>query len=125
MVYIVLKIKNKYAYITFSFIINLIYLVLFNIIFKVTSITSIILLVFVSFLMILLTQIFNHLQLLFYKDNEYDYIIATVIFNYFLFIPIGIIYLFIAIFIGGILFGLMAILAGILDSLFNKEIKLV
>ena len=120
----ILKIKKKYAYITITFIMNLIYLVIIFCIIKETSIKTIFLMSTVAILVIIYNQIFNYSQLFFFNDDD-EYIYETQIFNYFLFIPAGLIYAFIILFVGAVLFALLVILAGFLDSLLDKDVEIV
>lgn len=124
LVYMILKIKKKYGYITITFIINLIYLVIFFFIIEETSTKTIVLMSTVAILMILYNQIFNYTQLFFFNNDD-EYIYATEIFNYFLFAPAGVVYFLIILLVFAILFALLVILAGILDSLFDKDVEIV
>ena len=122
--YMILKIKKKYAYIAITFVINLIYLVIFFFIIEETNTKAIVLMSTVAILMILYNQIFNYSQLFFFNNDD-EYIYATEIFNYFLFAPAGVIYILIILLVFAILFALLVILAGILDSLFDKDVEIV
>ena len=124
LVFMILKNKKKYAYIAITFIINLIYLVIIFCIIKETSAKTIVLMSTVAILVILYNQIFNYSQLFFFNDDD-EYIYATQIFNYFLFIPAGTVYVIILALVGALIFALLAILAGILDSLFDKDVEII
>ena len=124
LVFMILKNKKKYAYIAITFIINLIYLVIIFCIIKETSAKTIVLMSTVAILVILYNQIFNYSQLFFFNDDD-EYIYATQIFNYFLFIPAGTVYVIILALVWAIIFALLGILAGFLDSLLDKDVEIV
>ena len=121
--YIIFKIKKNYSYAEFASIINLIYLVIFFIIFKETSIIAIILMSIIAYLIIVYIQIFNYSLLFFF--NEDDYIHAAEVLNYFLFVPVGVIYAIIFLLVATIFFLLLVILAYFILSFDSKETKLV
>ena len=71
-IYIVFKIKKKYAYAAFASIINLIYLVIFFVIFKETSAKVIARMISMSFLFIVYIQLVNYFLLYYiYQDSPF------------------------------------------------------
>ena len=109
LVYIIFKIKKNHSYAACASIINLIYLVIFFIIFKETSIITIILMSIIAYLIIVYIQIFNYSLLFFLKED--DYIHAAEVLDYFLFVPVGVIYAIIFLLVATIFFLLLVILA--------------
>ena len=123
LVYIIFKIKKNHSYAACASIINLIYLVIFFIIFKETSIITIILMSIIAYLFIVYIQIFNYSLLFFLKED--DYIHAAEVLDYFLFVPVGVIYAIIFLLVATIFFLLLVILAYFILSCDSKETKLV
>lgn len=121
--YIIFKIKKNYSYAVFASIINVIYLVIFFIIFKETSIKAFILMPIIALLIIVYIQLFNYSLL--FSLTEDDYIHAAEVLDYFLFVPIGGIYGIIILLVGIILLLLLIMLAFFFESFDNKEAKLV
>mgnify|MGYP006873077454 CR=1 FL=1 len=119
LVFMILKIKKKYGYITTTFIINVIYLVILFYIIKEASVKAIVLMSTVAFILIIYIQIFNYSQIFFFKEDEYIY--RTEIFNYILFTPVGAAYIIIIV----LIIGLIVLIAGILDSLYDKDLEIV
>lgn len=123
LVYMIFKIKKNYSYAAFASIINLIYLIIFFVIIKETSIKAIILMSTTAYLIIVYIQLYNYALL--FSLNEDDYIYATEVLDYFVFVPFGAIYGIIILLIATIVFLLLTILAFFLESFDSTKTKLV